>query len=172
MSEETSGASRRDVLRGGGAVGVGALVGAMALTNSSEIAADAAGTNNSMLVSFSGISPKTLRLDSVNFGGDNPGGTPTPDVVVLTLRSGAQSPFLLQAFAQQTNLTATIKGYGVNATGGQVLDFTITCSVARIVHYHLSASSGSPTDSVHLRFNSIDLEWNPNLVHFTWTPIA
>jgi type VI protein secretion system component Hcp len=171
MSEETSGASRRDMLRGG-AVGVGALVGAMALTNSSEIAADAAGTSHSMLVSFSGISPKNLHVYSVNFGGDNPGGTPTPDVVLLTLRSGAQSPFLLQAFAQQTNLTATIKGYGVDATGRQVLDFTITCSVARIVHYHLSASSGSPTDTVHLRFNSIDLEWNPNLVHFTWTPIA
>lgn len=172
MADEVSGASRRDVLRGS-AVGMGALVGAMALTNSNEVAAEAAGTNHKLTVSFSGISPKNLPLSSVNFGGENNNGTPTPDVAALALRTGAHSPLLLKAFAQKTApLTVTIKGYGTDAVGREVVDYTITLSSAEIAHYHLAGSPSGATDQVHVVFGSVDLEWNPQLLHFTWTAVA
>lgn len=145
----------------------------MALTNSNEVAAEAATGNHKLTISFSGISPKNVPLSSVNFGGDNPSSTPTPDLVVLALPTGAQSPFLLKAFAQQTGpLTVTIKGYGTNAAGLQVLDYTITFSNAEVLHYHLVGSPSGATDQVQLRFGSVDLAWNPQNVHFTWLALA
>lgn len=172
MADEASGASRRDVLRGS-AVGMGALVGAMALTNSNEVAAEAATTKHKLTITFSGISPKNIPLSSVNFGGDNDNGTPTPDIVTLTLRTGAHSPLLLQAFANKTGpLTVTIKGYGTDPVGREVVDYTITLSSAEIVHYHLAGSPSGATDQVHVVFGAVDLEWNPQLVHFKWIAVA
>jgi type VI protein secretion system component Hcp len=172
MSDETSGASRRDLLRGS-AIGVGALVGAMALTNSQEVAADAAtSTAHTYYLNMSGINPSTrIRVNSVSFGGDNNNGTPTPDVVALSMPSTQFSPKILGAFANKTTgITATIRGYQPDAVGKTVNFVTITCAGSQITHYHLGASSGAPTDNVHLVFGSIKLEWVLNLKSFTWTP--
>jgi type VI protein secretion system component Hcp len=171
MADEGARASRRDVLRGS-AIGMSALVGAMAVTSSTEVAAEAAGTRHNLTITFGGIAPKNLPLGSVNFGGDNPGGTPTPDVVTLSLPTGAHSPFLLKSFAQETTRTVTIRGYGTDASGRAVIDYTITFTAAEVVHYHLAGSPTGATDQVQLRFGSVQLEWNPQNVQFTWTPVA
>jgi len=171
MADESAGTSRRDVLRGS-AIGMSALVGAMAMTNSAEVAAEAAGTGHKLTITFGGISPKNLPLGSVNFGGDNPEGTPVPDLVTLSLPTGAQSPFLLKAFAEETTRTVTIRGYGTDASGRAIVDYTITFTGAVVVHYHLAGSPTAATDQLQLRFGSVDLEWNPQNVQFTWTPVA
>lgn len=174
MADETSGASRRDVLRGS-AIGMGALVGAMTLTNANEVAADAAGTSNhTYFLTLSGIntSNSKIKLTSLGFGGDETNGTPTPEVVSLSMPSGRFSPFMLQAFAEKTALTATIYGYQPNASGVTELALQITCTGAEIVHYHLGASSGAPSDNLQLIFGSIDLKWVLQNIHFKWTPVA
>lgn len=174
MAEEVTGASRRDMIRGG-AIGVGALMGAMALTNANEVAAEAAGSNRSYLLSITGISDaKNIKLSSFGFGGDDVNGTPTPERVTLTMGSGAQSPFLLKAFAQQKNtLIAVINGYQPNAAGVEQNSIRITCTGAEIVHYHLGvSSSGAPVDNIQLVFGSIELQWLLQNVFFTWTPVA
>lgn len=174
MADEGTGTSRRDVLRGS-AIGMGALVGAMALTNSNEVAAEAAGTSNhTYYLTISGINGTNskIKLSSLGFGGDDPNGTPTPDRVTLTMPSGRFSPFMLKAFVEKTQHTATIYGYQPNASGVPELALQITCTGAEIVHYHLGASSGAPSDNLELVFGSIDLKWVLQNVHFTWTPVA
>jgi type VI protein secretion system component Hcp len=174
MADQVSGASRRDVLRGS-AIGVGALVGAMSLTNANEVAAEAAGTSNhTYYLTLSGINTSNtkIKLTSVGFGGDDSNGTPTPDVVTLAMPSGRFSPLMLQAFAEKTLHTATIQGYQPDANGVSVLALQITCTGAEIVRYHLGASSGAPSDNLQLVFGSIDLKWALQNVHFTWTPVA
>ncbi len=58
MAEASGGASRRDLLRGS-AIGMGALVGALALTNLGETSADAfTGSSLKFLGGFSGINLK------------------------------------------------------------------------------------------------------------------
>jgi type VI protein secretion system component Hcp len=174
MADEANGASRRDVLRGS-AIGMGALVGAVALTNSNEVAAEAAGTSNhTYFVTISGIntSNSKIKVTSLGFGGEDDNGTPTPDRVSLNMPSGRFSPLMLEAFVQKSTHTVTIYGYQPNASGVTELALQITCTGAVIVHYHLGASSGAPTDNIQFVFSSIDLKWVLQNVHFTWTPVA
>ena len=78
MTEQTSGTSRREVLRGS-AIGMGALAAAVALTNAVEESADAQTTGGGLLfmVGFSvtGLNNK-VQARSISFGGTNPAGTP------------------------------------------------------------------------------------------------
>jgi type VI protein secretion system component Hcp len=170
MSDAESGASRRDLLRGS-ALGVGALVGAMALTNANETAADAAGVTRSYDVTMTGINPNTkVKLTSVAFGGDLTNGSAIPEIVTLALPSSRFSPLLLKAFAEKAStIKATIRGYQPNVNGVQSNFVTITCTGSQIVHYHLGiSSSGAPTDNLQLTYATIDLNWLLNNVHYTW----
>jgi type VI protein secretion system component Hcp len=174
MSDDASGASRRDLLRGS-AIGVGALVGAMALTNAQEVSADAAtSVPHTYYVTMSGINPTTkIKLISVSFGGENDGGTLSAALVSLTMDSGQFSPLILQAMALKTVITkATILGYQPDVvTGKTVNSLKITCNSARVMYYHLAvSSSGAPVDTVRLSFTSVDLDWVLQNRHFTWTP--
>lgn len=173
MSEQTNGASRRDLLRGG-AIGVGALVGAMALTSAEETSAEAAGTSSShtYYVNISGINPNTrIKLSSLSFGGENVAGSPTPtaDGLTLAMPTGQFSPKILQAFANKSPIAkVTIRGYQPDASGKLVNSLVITLTGAQVVYYHLGASSGVPTDTVHITYATIDLDWALQNVHFTW----
>ena len=171
MAEELARTSRRDVLRGS-AIGVGALVGAMALTNSSEVAAEAAVSGVSYDMTVGIIGATKIKLNSLAFGGDKPAtGNAIPEPLALTIPTGYHSTILLQAFALQSDLgTVTIRGYSPDRSGVSVNTLLITCAHGRVGHYHLSASSGTPVDSVQLRFVSVDLKWVPKGAHYTWTP--
>ena len=120
-------------------------------------------------VSFSNFSPKNIVLNSASFGGDNENGTPTPEVVTLTMPGGPQTPKLLKAFAQETTgLTVTIKGIAKNVNGQEFQELVVTFSGAEVVHYHLGMSGGGLTDSVHITFGSVDIFWADTNFHYTW----
>jgi type VI protein secretion system component Hcp len=173
MSDETHGASRRELLKGS-AIGVGALVGAMALTNADEVSADAAtGNPHVYYLTLSNVTGNSkIKLTTMSFGGDSDGsGTLTEEVVSIGMPTGEFSPLILQAFAEKTTHKATIKSYQTDVSGRQVNSLTITCTGAKIVHYHLGASgSGAPTDNVRLSYASVELDWVPQAKSYTWTP--
>jgi type VI protein secretion system component Hcp len=171
MSDESHGASRRDLLKGS-AIGVGALVGAMALTNAEEVSADAAtGDPHTYYLTLSNITGNSrIKLTSLSFGGENEGGTLVPEDVTFTMPTGAFSPLILAAFASETRHKVIIRGYQSDASGKQVNSLIITCTNAEVLHYHLSvSSSGAPTDNVHVSFDSIELKWVLNNTVATWT---
>jgi hypothetical protein len=103
MSDDAQGASRRDLLRGS-AIGVGALVGAMALTNAQEVSADAATTPHTYYLTMSNINTSTtkIKLISLSFGGENDDDVLKAALVSLAMDTGQFSPLILQAMALKT----------------------------------------------------------------------
>lgn len=170
MPDGQVGTSRRDVLRGS-AIGVGALVGAMALTNGDEVSADAAtGDPHVYYLTIGNITGSSkIKLSSVSFGGENDAGTLNPALVTLGMPTGGFSPLILQAFVAKTLHKATIKGYQTDASGRQVNSLIITCTGAEVVYYHLGVGgSGAPSDTVHLSYDTIELNWVLAGKSFTW----
>jgi hypothetical protein len=171
-NEPGTGASRRDVLRGG-AIGMGALVGAMALVNAEAGPAEATtGTGLRLSVGFSGINlALAVPLQSFTFGGDDVNGTLAPSQVILTLDTNRYSPRLLQAYVQKTSLqSVVIRERAPDVQGVLRLLMTITITGAEIVYFHTSAAThGHIRDTVHLVFGgSAEVNRNAEAVDYTW----
>ena len=172
MADEASGASRRDVLRGS-AIGMGALVGAMAMTNSNEVDAEAAGTSNhTYYLVLAGIntSSSRIRINSFGAGGENDGGALMVDQIPISMPTGNFSYQLLRHFAEKLAITsATIRGYQQDTTGKTVNSLKIVLNNVRIVRYHVGAGSGGPTDNISLNVGtSVELDWVLTNKSYTW----
>lgn len=174
------GTSRRDVLRGG-AVGLGAVLGAVALTNTEQSAADARTllVTNYYLI-LPGIKGAVtqkgregwIELRSLVFGGDKPG-SGSASVVPLTMSMYASkaSPKVFAALnSGQTFSTATIKGYRPDRAGIDRIFITITLTGLRIVSYAQSCTEkNTPTlDKIATSYTKIDYSFPPN--DESWTP--
>lgn len=172
--DAAGGASRRSVLRGG-AIGVGALVGAVAMVNANEVASEAqAGSSVRLFVGFAGINlTHTVPLDSFGLGGHDDNGTLATTLATLTLDSTKYSPKLLRAYAEQTNISSiVIRQFEANLNGEQTLYMEITLHAARIVGYHADAV----TTQVPERFrDTLSVAFGGVTVHrldgttYTWT---
>jgi type VI secretion system Hcp family effector len=173
-----SGTTRRDVLRGG-AVGVGALVGAMALVNANEVTSEAEQRSSvrKMTVGFSLFNVNhAVVLHSLDFGGEV-NGSPEPTLVTLTLDTNKYSPLLLKAYAEATTLAKVkINEYETNVQGVEELTTTITFTNSRIVSFHtdVATSDFSPSaphvrDTLKLTFGSATIERLDGLTTYTWT---
>lgn len=171
-----TGASRRDVLRGG-AVGVGALVGAMALVNADEVSAEAkAALHFLQRVTFNGINDNNhpVDLQSFTIGGDVNG---SAEVVPakLVLDATKYSPLLLQAYADATTVSPiVIKRYEPDLAGKQKLTYTITLASARIISCHtdiVTSYGGSPhyRDILQVVFGAATFLRNDSNTTYTWT---
>jgi type VI protein secretion system component Hcp len=175
MAEAVHGASRRDLLKGS-AVGMGALVGALALTNLNETAAEAVtGTPLKFVGGFSGINLAHKQpIQTVTFGGHDTQGVFTADQVVLTMDTNSYSPMVLTAFAAQTSgMKVVVDGYTRNVQGLEVKFMTITLTGAQIVGYHFaSTTEGTTRDTVRLTFDTLDLLSLDTNNHFTWQPVT
>jgi type VI protein secretion system component Hcp len=168
----TGGTSRRDLLRGG-AIGVGAVVGAMGLINASEVAAEAAGgTGLALYAGFAGINLKQpMQVHSFQLGGAFAGATATASPATLVLESYKYSPKLLQAYAEKTSLAkVVIKGYRPNVQGLVTQFLTITLTGAQIVSYHAGAAvNDSLRDTVRVTFTGLTVLRNDANTTYTWT---
>jgi type VI protein secretion system component Hcp len=155
MAEAVSGASRRDVLMGS-AVGVGALVGGIALTNLGESSAEAATLNgHTDYVTIAGINPNNpIVLTSVSVGGSS-------RVAKMTMRTGTFSPKILQAFGTQTAISSVkIRDVHQNSTGQIVTDMLITLANVKITFYEVSVSNAEPPlDTVHMSYTGLSMTW-------------
>ena len=169
-----TGASRRDVLRGG-AVGMGALVGTLALINAHEVAAEArTGTGRKLNVGFAGINLNNpTPLQSFELGGDVVNAGADPAQTVLTLDSSKYSPELLQAYAEATNLSKiVIKGFERNVVGVEALVLTVTLTAARIISFHTNVVTQNPghvRDNLLVTWGSLTLLRNDSNKTYTWT---
>lgn len=171
--QQPAGASRRDVLRGG-AVGLGAFVGATALLNAGEATSEAKSLTPSLkfTVGFAGINlDKFLPLHSFTLGGEL-NGSPNPTSTTLTLDTNQHSPQLLQAYAEGTNLAKIIiKGYRANQAGLVALFMTATMTSARIVTFHTDVVTTEPAhvhDIVQVIWNSLTLQRNDTNKSYDW----
>lgn len=171
------GTSRRDLLRGG-AIGMGAFVGAMALVNAQEVSSDAQQiqTGPDIFVGFSlfGVN-KVVPVHSFSFGGDLDG-SPSPIPAVLTLDANKFSPLLLKVYAEATALTkVVIKEYERNVQNMENLVTTITLTSSRITSFHTDvvagASSGRYTrDTMQLTFGTANVtRADGGALSYTWT---
>jgi type VI protein secretion system component Hcp len=48
------------------------------------------------------------------------------------------------------------------------VDLVVTFTGVEIVHYHVGLSGSGMTDSVHITFHSVDVEWLDSKFNFTW----
>ena len=174
---DNAGTSRRDVLRGG-AIGVGALVGALALINADEESSEATtSTGRSMSVAFAGngmtlAHPKPLQ--SFALGGEVDG-APVPTQTTLTLDISNYSPRLLQAYAEAITLSKiVINGYQPNVQGLKTLVLTITLANVRITSFHtnVDVGSGHVRDTLTVTWGSWTLLRKDANRTFTWTPVV
>ncbi len=178
---EPSGTSRRDVLKTG-AVGMGALLGAMGMNGvaSAAPAAQAVGT----VAGLSGSADYFLKLDGVlgesasdkhrneiqllsfSWGASNPSrviasgrtraGRPTISDFTFTSTASTASPTLFaDCVTGKNHPTAFITGLR-SGEGGQVEFLKIRLSDVLISSYQTSASSDVPTDSASLSFRKIE----------------
>jgi hypothetical protein len=139
--DEMTGASRRDVLRGG-AIGMGALVGAMALVNANEVSSEAKrATSRTLWVGFAGnglAASNKVPLQSFALGGEV-NGSPDPLPVSLTLNTNKYSGKLLQVYAEAITLSKiVISEYHADVQGVEKLYLTVTLTSARITSFHTS----------------------------------
>ena len=176
-SEPVAGASRRDVLRGG-AIGMGAFVGAMALINASEESSEATtSTGRSMSVAFAGNGMTLAHakpLQSFTLGGEIDG-APTPTQATLTLDISNYSPKLLQVYAEAITLSKlVISGYQPNVEGLKTLVLVITLANVRITSFHtnVDVGSGHVRDTLNVNWGSFTLLRKDSNRTFTWTPVT
>ena len=169
-----SGASRRDVLRGG-AIGLGAFVGASALIDGDEMTAEAKTTASIRLaVGFAGVNLKNpVTLHSFDLGGDNVNSSLNEVVATLTVDSSRYSPLLLKTYAQAANLTkVVIEEAEPDRSGVQRLTTTITLTSARILSFHTdvgTAGSGHVRDVVQVAYGALTIFRHDSNTTYTWT---
>ena len=171
-----TGASRRDVLRGG-AIGVGALVGAMGLLNAEEVssAAERLDTATALYISYSPFSQSLAVLRSFSFGGEL-NGSPGPVPVFLTQDTFKNSPRLLRIYAEASTVPKVeIREFQTNVQGVEKLTTTITFTNSRITSFHtdvVTASNGGSAhtqDLLQLTFGSVTLLRVDSGSAYTWT---
>lgn len=171
-----TGASRRDVLRGG-AIGVGALVGAIGLVNAEEVSSEAQrlDTAAAIYVSYSPFSQSLALVRSFSFGGEL-NGSPDPVPVFLTQDTFKNSPRLLRIYAEAITIPKVeIKEYQADVQGVEKLTTTITFTNSRITSFHtdvVTASNGGSAhtqDVVQLTFGSATLLRSDSGSTYTWT---
>ena len=171
---DPSGTSRRDVLRGG-AIGLGAFVGASALINADVAAAQArASTSIKMVIRFAGINlGNAVPLHSFTVGGDNVNGSLDEVPATLTLDSSRYSPLLLKAYAQATNLSKVVIDQSqADPSGIERLTTTLTLTFARIVSFHTDVGTPSPghvRDVLKVTFGALTLLRHDSNTTYTWT---
>jgi len=160
--DDTTGASRRDVLRGG-AIGMGAFVGAMTLINANEVSSEARVLpHRKLTVGFGGNgmnATNEVPLLSYAVGGVLDG-SPTPSQMRLTLDTGKYSPRLLQVYAEAMTLNKIVILASQRSAQGllQVVE-TVTVTGARITSFHTDAvATGDTVGSGHLR-DSLIVTW-------------
>jgi type VI protein secretion system component Hcp len=172
-----AGTSRRDVLRGG-AIGVGALVGAMGLVNAAEVSSEAErlDTARAIYVRYSTFSGHDLaQVRSFSFGGEVHG-SPAPAPVFLTQDTFRNSPRLLRIYAEAITIPQVeITEYQSNVQGVEKLYTKITFTNSRITSFHTdvvtSANGGTPHthDVMQLTFGSATVERLDSASTYTWT---
>ena len=174
---EASGASRRDVLKTG-AVGMGALLGAMGMTGTAHaeavhVAAAETGPVDYFL-KIDGIDGEStdathkgwIQLLSFSWGASNPSrviasgrtraGRPTISDFTFTSTTSTASPTLFaDCVTGKNHPTAVITGLR-SGDRGQVEFLKIRLSDVLVSSYQTSASSDVPTDSTSLSFRKIE----------------
>ena len=122
---------------------------------------------------FHGLVSKAvlIEVETMNLGGDDPGGIRTPSDVVLGLTASKYSPRLLQAFVEQTAHKIVIKGFHVNVAGVEENFLAITLTQARIASYRLGAAwKGKVRDTLHLTFATLDYDYLDTGTDYVWQP--
>ena len=122
---------------------------------------------------FHGLVSKTalIEVETMNLGGDDPGGILTPSDVVLGLKASKFSPRLLQAFVEQTAHKVVIRGYHLNAAGLEENFLAITLTQARVASYRLGAAwKGKVRDTLHLTFATLEYEYVDTGTDYVWQP--
>jgi type VI protein secretion system component Hcp len=177
---EVTGSSRRDVLRGG-AIGVGALMGAMSLLGAEDASAQQLRASNAVIfVGFAGINlNRVVEVQSFELGGfTDAGDTLSPSQASLVLESTKYSPALLKAYAEhQTIPTIVVRCIAFAADGQEYENLRITLNAARIVSYHAAAAKlpgrhGPVTtllDTLLVGFGGITVKSFDTNVSYTWT---
>jgi type VI protein secretion system component Hcp len=167
------GTSRRDVLRGG-AVGLGAFVGASALINANGVSAEARATTSiAMVVGFAGINlSHPVPLHSFSVGGDNINGSLNEVSATLTLTSSKYSPLLLKAYVDGTNLSKIVIDQSqADRSGIAHRTTTITLGSARIFSFHTDVSTPSPAhvrDVLQVSFGALTIARHDSNTTYTW----
>jgi type VI protein secretion system component Hcp len=174
-SDIAAGASRRSVLRGG-ALGVGALVGAMAVVNANEVSSEAqqAGSSARLFVGFAGINLNhSVPLHSFGVGGRDDNGSLVPTLATLTLEATKYSPKLLKAYAEHTNLSSIlISQFKRNVEGVETRYMDVTLNAARIVSFHTDVQTDFPghvRDSLVVSFGGVTIHRFDFAKTYTWT---
>jgi type VI secretion system secreted protein Hcp len=186
------GASRREVLRGGGALGMGALVATM-----SSGVADADAPGVTMAAVASGAQQFFLALDGIDgpstangfkkqipvlsyswgvsntftVGGGSGGGTgkAVEAPFAFTMSTNIASPALASACFTGKRLRSAVL-HGVRTSGKSRVEYlTITLTEVLVSSLHQSEGNGhQPVDTVHLLYNSI--KYVEELHQMTFTP--
>jgi type VI secretion system secreted protein Hcp len=189
--EDEQGASRRDVLRGG-ALGVGALVGAMGVTGAAEAStpavrmAAASTPAQRFFLQVDGVDgPATAKgfekqipvqayswgvtsTGSTTTGGGGGAGKTTPGPFVVTIASSIASPPLLLACCTGKHFAkATLRGVRTGAKGKPTQYLTITLTEVLISSLQQSeGSGGAPLDIVSLAFARVTYTESGHTVTF------
>jgi type VI protein secretion system component Hcp len=177
--QSNGGTTRRTLLRGG-ALGVGAVVGAMGLVSASESSAEAAErihTGIRLFVGFAGLNlHNPVRMHSFSVGGDIVDGTKAASPATLVIDSSKYSPGFLQRFVEQTSLSSVvIQHYQPAVSGAEKLFLETTLSGATIVSYHAATAglgtTSHPTyrDTLEVAFTSLMIVNKDHGTTGTWT---
>ena len=122
------------------------------------------------LNSISGLfSSNPIKINSANFGGDDPNGFLTPSDVILNCDAGPHSPQLLQALSNGGTHKVVIDGYRPNAVGKLTNFLRITLTGARVISYQTSgAALGAFSDRLHFNFATLDFDFIEGSTDYIW----